>query len=161
MYGIGTLLALIGVLLRFQLPESPRWLISRGRVDEADKVVTDMEERARKRMPDLPAPTEIPVQAGATRIPYTEIFSNPLYRQRTILLVIVWFLGYVTVYAIAQGLTVILAGILPLPPIQPKAAAGEAGLIAAFGTLGFILSAVFAYICQVPKPRQRGGLAPT
>src|SRR6266566_8829613 len=29
MYGIGALLALIGVLLRFQLPESPRWLISR------------------------------------------------------------------------------------------------------------------------------------
>ena len=30
MYGIGALLALIGVLLRFQLPESPRWLVSRG-----------------------------------------------------------------------------------------------------------------------------------
>ncbi len=150
MYGIGALLALIGVLLRFQLPESPRWLISRGRVDEADKVVTDMEERARKRMPDLPAPTEIPVQAGVTRIPYTEIFSNPLYLKRTILLVIVWFLGYVTIYAIAQGLTVILAGILPLPPIQPKAAAegalaGEAGLVAAFGTFGFIGTAIFAY----------------
>src|SRR5712691_7262310 len=48
MYGIGALLALVGVLLRFQLPESPRWLISRGRVDEADKIVTAMEERARR-----------------------------------------------------------------------------------------------------------------
>ncbi|GAC1300527.1 MAG: hypothetical protein NVSMB27_40890 [Ktedonobacteraceae bacterium] len=109
MYGIGAVLALVGILLRFQLPESPRWLISRGRVDEADKIVTGMEERARRRVPDLPAPAaEIPVQASATRIPYAEVFGNRLYLMRTILLVIVWFLGYVTVYAIAQGLTVLL-----------------------------------------------------
>src|SRR5579859_448739 len=42
MYGIGALLALVGILLRFQLPESPRWLLSRGRVDQADHVVTGM-----------------------------------------------------------------------------------------------------------------------
>jgi MFS family permease len=138
MYGIGALLALVGILLRFQLPESPRWLISRGRVDEADKIVTAMEERARRTVPDLPAPaTEIPVQAGATRIPYAEIFGNNLYLRRTILLVIVWFLGYVTVYAIAQGLTSLLDGMHYPPP--------ESGMIAAFGTFGFIATAVFAY----------------
>jgi MFS family permease len=56
---------------------------------------------------------------------------------RTILLVIVWFLGYVTVYAIAQGLTSILDGMHYPPP--------ESGMIAAFGTFGFIATAVFAY----------------
>src|SRR6266446_5476722 len=138
MYGIGALLALVGILLRFQLPESPRWLISRGRVDEADKIVTAMEERARRTVPDLPAPAnEIPVQTSATRIPYAEIFGNNLYLMRTILLVIVWFLGYVTVYAIAQGLTSILDGMHYPPP--------ESGMIAAFGTFGFIATAVFAY----------------
>src|SRR5438552_15812692 len=54
MYSIGAFLALVGVLLRFQLPESPRWLISRGRLDEADRIVTAMEERARRRVSDLP-----------------------------------------------------------------------------------------------------------
>src|SRR5437660_4573721 len=138
MYGIGALLALVGILLRFQLPESPRWLISRGRVDEADRIVTSMEERARKSLPDLPAPAaEIPVQAAAARISYAEIFSNRLYLQRTILLVIVWFLGYVTVYAIAQGLTSLLDALKYPPP--------ESGMIAAFGTFGFILTAIFAY----------------
>ncbi|HEX6479007.1 MAG TPA: MFS transporter, partial [Ktedonobacteraceae bacterium] len=138
MYGIGALLALVGILLRFQLPESPRWLISRGRVDEADKIVTAMEERARRAVPDLPAPaTEIPVPEAATRIPYAEIFGNKLYLRRTILLVIVWFLGYVTVYAIAQGLTSLLDGMHYPPP--------ESGMIAAFGTFGFIATAVFAY----------------
>src|SRR6266550_1028929 len=138
MYIIGALLALIGILLRFQLPESPRWLISRGRVDEADRIVTDMEERARRTVPDLPAPAaELPVQSGATRIPYAEIFSNRLYLQRTVLLVVIWFLGYVTVYAIAQGLTSLLDALKYPPP--------ESGMIAAFGTFGFILTAIFAY----------------
>ncbi|HBE27665.1 MAG TPA: MFS transporter, partial [Ktedonobacter sp.] len=104
----------------------------------ADKIVTGMEERARRKVPDLPAPAaEIPVQAGATRIPYAEIFGNRLYLRRTILLVIVWFLGYVTVYAIAQGLTVLLDSLHYPPP--------ESGMIAAFGTFGFILTAIFAY----------------
>ena len=142
MYGLGALLALIGVLLRIQLPESPRWLISRGRVDEANRIVTGMEERARRKVPTLPAPTEISVQAGPSKVPYAEIFGNPLYLGRTVLLLIVWFLGYVTIYAIAQGLPSLLAEVLPLPP---QAAAPEAGLITAFGTFGFMATAVFAY----------------
>jgi putative MFS transporter len=152
MYAIGTVLALVGVLLRFQLPESPRWLISRGRDEEADRVVTSMEERARRRLPELPPPAaEIPVQAGSTRIPYTEIFGNRLYISRSVFLVIVWFLGYVTVYAIAQGLTSLLVEMLPLPAGLPPAVAagavsGEAGMIAAFGTIGFILCTIFAYL---------------
>ena len=156
MYAIGALLALAGVLLRFQLPESPRWLIARGRVNEADRIVTGMEERARRKMPELPAPAaEIPVQASITRVPYAEIFGNRLYVSRTVFLVVVWFLGYVTVYAIAQGLTSLLAAMLPLPPHPATpagiaaaggAVAGEAGVIAAFGTIGFILCTIFAYL---------------
>jgi MFS family permease len=152
MYLIGAVLALVGILLRFQIPESPRWLISRGRVDEADRIVTGMEERARRKVPNLPEPhPELHVQSGASRIPYAEIFSNPLYLGRTVFLIVVWFLGYVTIYAIAQGLTTLLAGIIPPPAGLPPAAAagavaGEAGMIAAFGTFGFIATAVFAYL---------------
>ncbi len=152
MYFIGALLALIGILMRFQLPDSPRWLISRGRVDEAEKIVTDMEDRARKTVPNLPEPAaELPVLAGSTRIPYIEILSNRLYLTRTVLLFVVWFLGYVTVYTIAQGLTTLLAGVIPPPanlppPVAAASVAGEAGIIAAFGTFGFIASAIFAYL---------------
>jgi MFS family permease len=107
-------------------------------VEEADNIVTRMEERARRKMSTLPPPAaEIDVQSGATRIPYAEIFGNRLYLMRTILLVIVWFLGYVTVYSIAQGLTVLLDGLNYPPP--------ESGMIAAFGTFGFIATAIFAY----------------
>jgi putative MFS transporter len=151
MYIIGAVLALVGILLRLELPESPRWLISRGRVGEADGIVTGMEERARRKVRALPPPAaEIPVQAGATRIPYAEIFGNRLYLTRTILLFVIWFLGYVTIYAIAQGLTTLLAGIIPPPanlppPVAAASVAGQAGMIAAFGTFGFIATALFAY----------------
>src|SRR3954469_8310179 len=42
MYGVGAILALVAILLRFELPESPRWLVGQGRLDEADEVVSDM-----------------------------------------------------------------------------------------------------------------------
>ena len=46
MYLIGGALALIGVLLCFQLPESARWLIARGRLQQAAAVIDMMEHRA-------------------------------------------------------------------------------------------------------------------
>ncbi|MDQ2905923.1 MAG: MFS transporter [Chloroflexota bacterium] len=137
MYGIGALLALIGIVLRFRLPESPRWLIARGRIAEAEQVVASMEARAGTQATELPAPSEIAVQSGEGRASYAEIFGNSLYLRRTILLLIVWFVGYITVYSIAAGLTSLLAGLQFPPP--------EAGLIAAIGSFGFILTAIFAY----------------
>jgi MFS family permease len=65
-------------------------------------------------------------------------------------LLVVWFLGYITIYAIAQGLTTLLAAVLPLPagmapPEAAGAVAGEAGMLAALGTIGFLASAIFAF----------------
>ena len=42
---IGATLALGVLLLRQFLPESPRWLMTHGRADEADQVVSDIEQR--------------------------------------------------------------------------------------------------------------------
>ena len=50
MYLIGGLLALVGVLLRFQLPELARWLIARGRLAAAVEVIETMERRASRRV---------------------------------------------------------------------------------------------------------------
>ncbi len=79
MYGIGAALALVGILLRFRLPESPRWLISRGRFDEANEIVTDMEQRALRKLSGLPpVGSEIQLHTGERSATYMEILSNPI-----------------------------------------------------------------------------------
>lgn len=137
MYGIGALLALIGVLLRFQLPESPRWLIARGRDSEAEGIVSAMEQRALRRLSELPpVGEEIPV-TGTDSATYIEILTTPTYLRRTIVLFLMWFISFITVYGIGVGLTSILTSMSYTP--------SEAGLIAAVGTFGFIAVAIFAY----------------
>jgi len=132
MYGIGAVLALIAILLRFELPESPRWLIGQDRTADADAIVADMEQRARRKGPLAEPDYDIPEEAVTppSRLPYTTLFTNPLYRRRIILLFALWFIGYITVYSYASGFTSVLTALKYPPP--------EAGVIAAVGTLGFV-----------------------
>jgi MFS family permease len=137
MYIVGAALALVGILLRVQLPESPRWLVSRGRLEEADAVVERMEQRASRSQTLAPVGADVPLPQHESHAGYGEILSNPLYLKRALLVMGVWSFAYVTVYTIAAGFTTVLSSLGYPPP--------EAGLIAAIGTFGFIACAVFAY----------------
>ncbi|MDQ6752163.1 MAG: MFS transporter [Actinomycetota bacterium] len=136
MYGIGALLAVIAIVLRFELPESPRWLIGQGRIKEADDVVLAMERRAERHGPlaEPEAVVAVAVTVPPSKIPYRDLFSSPLYRRRIALLFVMWFIGYITVYAYASGFTSVLTAMNYPPP--------EAGVIAAVGTIGFVAEAV-------------------
>lgn len=137
MYIIGGVLAIIGLILRFQMPESPRWLINKGRVEEAEKIVNAMEERLTKKGISLPEiPKLLEVVKPQKPIPYSEILTKPFYLKRLVVLLLMWFLAYTTVYSIAAGLTALLTAQGYTPP--------EAGFITAIGIFGFPLAAIIA-----------------
>ena len=84
-------------LLWWKLPESPRWLEARGRHDEAEAIMEEYERRVQEATggaplaePDHGMHPVVVAGKGAWR----EIFTNPQYRDRTILLIIVWLLAY-------------------------------------------------------------------
>ena len=138
MYGVGALLAAIGVLLRLELPESARWLVGRGRLEEADKVVSDIEVVAAKHGPLPPVPDDVPVDqlTPERRLAFRALFSERVYVRRMIQLLGVWFLAYVTVFGFSAGFTSMLASLKYPPP--------EAGLTTAVGAFGFLACALFA-----------------
>lgn len=137
MYGLGAILALFGILMRLGVPESPRWLIAKGRMTQADAIISDMEHRATESVGTLPpVPEVISVATPTKAAPYSEIFGNSLYRNRTILLFLVWFLGYMTIYTVAAGATVVLAAVgFPFP---------ENNIIVAVGVVGFVIAGILA-----------------
>ncbi|HEY2286037.1 MAG TPA: MFS transporter [Streptosporangiaceae bacterium] len=77
------------------LPESPRWLEGKGRIEEADKIVSRWEAKAERYTGQpLPAPDTASHPVVATEhVPAKELFQGR-YRSRTVLLLSVWLLGY-------------------------------------------------------------------
>ena len=84
---LGAIPAIWSVVIRFSLPESVRFLESKGRHEEAEEVVADWERAAGI------TPPAAPVDAQHTKAPKTtmrELFG-PRFRRRTIALWLTWF----------------------------------------------------------------------
>ena len=79
---IGGLLAAVIFVLRYWIPESPRWLMTHGRMAEADAVVSSIEAGFRRRgatLPDAPLPTIRIVPRSHT--PLADVFRTLFVRQ--------------------------------------------------------------------------------
>jgi MFS family permease len=59
---LGAILAVGILFVRRLVPESPRWLLTHGRADEAEEVVCQIEDEVRKTHPDLPEPEGEPLE---------------------------------------------------------------------------------------------------
>jgi putative MFS transporter len=111
---LGSVGAVVVWGLRSGIPESPRWLVAKGRVDEADAIVGDLERKiGTEHGCALPPPQPTPVEHGG-HTTLADIFV-PKYRGRTIMLSVfnaaqvIGFYGFnswVPTLLIARGINV-------------------------------------------------------
>ena len=114
MFFIGTAPILIALSLRSALPESPRWLASRNRLDEANSAIDRIEQEIEKSSGSkLPAPTEW-VPADTKRASWRDIVG-PDYLRRSIVVWIIWFATFFITYGLGTCLPTLYRTVFNLP----------------------------------------------
>ena len=104
MFYVGGLPALLVFVMRWMLPESPRWLVAKGRYAEADRVVTMIEDSIRRSGKVLPPPMLTPgLIAPPLPTRWLEIFEG-IYLKRTLSDWAFWFCCFSTTYGLLTWL---------------------------------------------------------
>jgi MFS transporter, putative metabolite:H+ symporter len=139
MFVLGGIPVLLALPMIRVLPESPRWLVSRGREEEADRVLTRIEclvtNQGAVALPPLPT-NVTPALPAVGR--FRDLFAG-IYRQRTFSLWVLWFCTYGITYAMTGWLPSIMRTVYH----QPVSQSNLYGFILNIVGLCVLLTAVF------------------
>jgi putative MFS transporter len=89
-FALGAMPAVYALVVRWGLPESPRWLARRGRTEEAERIVASFEGKAARSAPAAADVAPVPVAATRAGERLAALWSRE-FRLRTASLWIVWF----------------------------------------------------------------------
>jgi putative MFS transporter len=102
MFVIGALPAIVALVMQRFCPESPRWLASKGRLGEADAIVTEIERVVSRDGAEPLAPLpELSAEPLSGKTRWQELFEGR-YRSRTLLVWVLWACCYIIAYGL-QG----------------------------------------------------------
>ncbi|TLQ42724.1 MFS transporter [Streptomyces marianii] len=110
MFLIGALPVLIAAVLPRHVAESPRWLLARGRTEEAERVIASIEaEVVRSTGAPLPEPATVEKGEESARGRLRELFTGR-YLRRTTVVSALWFVAYYVNHGISVWLPSLYTG---------------------------------------------------
>jgi MFS transporter, putative metabolite:H+ symporter len=116
MFYIGTLPIFLVYFIWKGAPESPRWLVSRGRLKEADSVVSQIERATEKATGLSLSPPKAQLEASGIigRVSWRDLVG-PGYLKRSLVVWTIWFSAYLVYYSLVTWLPTLYRTMFNVP----------------------------------------------